>query len=126
VFTARTTADDVLAGVDLTGRSAIVTGASSGIGVETARALASVGAHVTLAVRDLEAGGRAASTILLSTPHARLSIRPLDLADQSSIARFASQWDGTLDILVNNAGVMATPLWRTPEGWEMRHPLQPS
>src|SRR3954469_7987654 len=109
------TAEEVIAGIDLTGRRAIVTGGSSGIGVETARALAGAGAEVTLAVRDLAAGERTAKELT-----GRVLVAPLDLADQGSVAAFVADWHGPLHILVNNAGVMATPELRTPEGWELQ------
>ncbi|WP_446040912.1 SDR family NAD(P)-dependent oxidoreductase [Streptomyces sp. SID1121] len=117
-FDAESTAAEVVAGTDLTGRRAIVTGASSGIGVETARALAGAGAEVTLAVRDVTAGERTAGDIASTTGNKHLAVAPLDLADQASVAAFVAAWHGPLDILVNNAGVMMTPEWRTPEGWE--------
>ena len=119
-FGAQSTAAEVIAGVDLSGRRAIVTGASSGIGVETARALASAGAEVTLAVRNLEAGRRTAKDIAAGTGGTKVLVVPLDLADQGSVAAFAAGWDGPLHILVNNAGIMATPEMRTPQGWEIQ------
>jgi NAD(P)-dependent dehydrogenase (short-subunit alcohol dehydrogenase family) len=119
-FTATSTATEVIAGVDLTGRRAVVTGGSSGIGVETARALASAGAEVTLAVRDPDAGQRAADDITDTTGNKHVLVAPLDLADRASVAAFVDGWDGPLHILVNNAGVMASPLARTPEGWELQ------
>ncbi|SDZ19323.1 NAD(P)-dependent dehydrogenase, short-chain alcohol dehydrogenase family [Amycolatopsis xylanica] len=109
------TAAEVIEGIDLTGRRAIVTGGASGIGVETARALAGAGAEVTLAVRNLEAGNRVADEIGKG-----VLVAHLDLGDQASVAAFTAAWDGPLDILVNNAGVMATPETRTPEGWELQ------
>ncbi|WCN78984.1 SDR family NAD(P)-dependent oxidoreductase [Micromonospora sp. LH3U1] len=119
-FNARSTAADVVAGVDLTGQRAIVTGASSGIGVETARALASAGAEVTLAVRDVEAGERTAEDIRSTAANGLIRVAPLDLSDQRSVAAFVTAWEGPLHILVNNAGVSATPEMRTPEGWELQ------
>ncbi|SCE99791.1 SDR family NAD(P)-dependent oxidoreductase [Micromonospora chokoriensis] len=119
-FTHHSTAMDVIKGVDLVRRRAIVTGGSSGIGVETARALASAGAEVTLAVRNPDAGQRAADDITGTTGNDRVLVAPLDLADQGSIADFVANWDGPLHILVNNAGIMAAPLSRTPQGWEMQ------
>jgi NAD(P)-dependent dehydrogenase (short-subunit alcohol dehydrogenase family) len=119
-FGAQTTAAEVIKGVDLTGRRAIVTGGASGIGRETARALASAGAEVTLAVRDLEAGGRAAEDIIATTGNKQVFVARLDLADQASVAEFVASWEGPLHILVNNAGVMATPEQRTPQGWELQ------
>jgi NAD(P)-dependent dehydrogenase (short-subunit alcohol dehydrogenase family) len=119
-FTAESTAAEVIADVDLTGKRAIVTGAASGIGVETARALASAGADVTLAVRDVGAGDRVAADIAATTGNSKLHVERLDLADQASIAAFLARWSGPLDILVDNAGIMATPELRTAEGWELQ------
>jgi len=101
------TAAEVIAGVDLSGKRAIVTGASSGIGVETARALADAGAAVTLAVRNTEAGERVAAEIRDSTGNSAVTVGALDLSDLTSARAFAAAWSGPLDILVNNAGVMA-------------------
>ncbi len=98
----------------------MVTGAASGIGVETVRALASAGADVTIAARDLGAATRVASDIIATTGNDRVHVARLDLADQASIAAFVSSWTGPLEILVNNAGVMATPERRTAEGWELQ------
>jgi NAD(P)-dependent dehydrogenase (short-subunit alcohol dehydrogenase family) len=115
------TADEALAGIDLTGKRAIVTGGSSGIGIETARALAAVGAEVTLAVRNTESGQKVAMGIIHATRNAAVFVRPLDLSDQSSVKAFASEWIDPLHILINNAGIMALPtLERTLEGWEMQ------
>ncbi|MEO3812560.1 SDR family NAD(P)-dependent oxidoreductase [Sphaerisporangium sp. B11E5] len=119
-FTAQSTAAEVVDGVDLTGRRAVVTGGSSGIGVETARALAGAGAEVTLAVRDPRAGERAADDIVAATGNKQVLVAPLDLADQASVAAFAAAWDGPLHILVNNAGIMAAPETRTPQGYELQ------
>ncbi|MDT7569519.1 MAG: hypothetical protein QOG76_8143 [Pseudonocardiales bacterium] len=114
------TAAEVAKGIDLTGRRAIVTGGASGIGVETARALAGTGAEVTLAVRDTRAGARVAAEITESTDNATVRVVGLDLADRSSVAAFAADWVGPLHLLVNNAGVMACPQTYTPEGWELQ------
>jgi NAD(P)-dependent dehydrogenase (short-subunit alcohol dehydrogenase family) len=119
-FNAESTAAEVVAGVDLTGRRAVVTGAASGIGVETARALAGAGAEVTLAVRNLEAGERTAEDLTATTGNKQILVAPLDLADPASVASFVADWDGPLHVLVNNAGIMASPLMRTPQGWEMQ------
>jgi len=119
-FNAESTAAEVIAGIDLTDRRAIVTGGASGIGIETARALAGAGAEVTLAVRNVEAGERTAADIVDSTGNKQVLVAPLDLADQASVASFVAGWDGPLHILVNNAGIMASPLMRTPQGWEMQ------
>ena len=113
-----TTAAEVVAGLDLTGRRVVVTGASSGLGIETARALASAGAEVTLAVRDLEAGEHAAAAIAKDSAGAAVSVMPLELTDRGSVAAFATAWQGPLHVLVGNAGVSGMPEKRTPEGWE--------
>jgi NAD(P)-dependent dehydrogenase (short-subunit alcohol dehydrogenase family) len=110
------TAAEVVAGVDLAGKRAVVTGASSGIGVETARALANAGAEVTLAVRDTAAGERVAADI-----GGTVTVAPLDLSDLDSVAAFAAAWQGPLHILVNNAGVMAIQeLTLSASGHEMQ------
>jgi NAD(P)-dependent dehydrogenase (short-subunit alcohol dehydrogenase family) len=119
-FGAHTTAADVVKGIDLTGRRAIVTGGSSGIGVDTARALAAAGAEVTLAVRNPAAGAKTAADITATTGNDQVLIAPLDLSDQASVAAFVTAWEGPLHILVNNAGVMASPETRTAEGWELQ------
>ncbi|HZN80797.1 MAG TPA: SDR family NAD(P)-dependent oxidoreductase [Mycobacterium sp.] len=122
-YGAATTAAEIVRDVDMHGRRAIVTGASSGIGVETARALASTGADVTLAVRNPEAGTKVANAIAEKLPHGTgaLQVAPLDLADPASVASFVRTWTEPLHILVNNAGVMALPqLTRTPAGYEMQ------
>ncbi|MFF0095042.1 oxidoreductase [Streptomyces canus] len=98
---------------DLTGRTAVVTGANSGLGVPTAQALGKAGAHVVLAVRDLDKGREAAASVPGSH-----EVRHLDLADLSSVRRFAASWDGDLDLLINNAGVMMAPEGRTKDGFE--------
>jgi NAD(P)-dependent dehydrogenase (short-subunit alcohol dehydrogenase family) len=118
-----TTAAEIVTDVDLQGRRVVVTGASSGIGVETARAMASTGADVTLAVRNLEAGRKVANGIAEKLPPGAgaLQVAQLDLADPASVAGFVRAWTGPLHILVNNAGVMALPeLTRTPAGYEMQ------
>lgn len=120
-FDKNSTADDVIAGVDLTGKRAIVTGAAIGLGAETARALASAGADVTLAVRNEDAGRKAAGEITAKTGNANVHVAKLDLNDRASITAFVDAWTGPLHILVNNAGVMALPtLQRSPEGWELQ------
>lgn len=118
-FDRTSTASDVIAGVDLAGRRAVVTGGSSGIGVETARALAGAGADVTLAVRDLNAGRFVAGRIEEQTGRP-VGVSHLDLSVPSSVQAFAAEWRGPLHILVNNAGIMAVPQRRlTPQGWEL-------
>jgi NAD(P)-dependent dehydrogenase (short-subunit alcohol dehydrogenase family) len=108
------TAAEVVEGIDLAGKRAIVTGAASGIGTETARALAGAGAAVTLAVRDVARGAEVAAEI-------GADVAPLELTDLASVAAFAAAWDGPLDILVNNAGVMAIQELRlTDRGHELQ------
>ncbi|HVX20790.1 MAG TPA: oxidoreductase [Acidimicrobiales bacterium] len=106
---------------DLTGKVAVVTGANSGIGYETALELAAHGAHVVLACRDAGRGMRAADMIVGHAPWASVEVLPLDLASQASVreaaGRFTADHD-RLDILVNNAGVMATPWALTDDGFE--------
>jgi NAD(P)-dependent dehydrogenase (short-subunit alcohol dehydrogenase family) len=117
-FGATSTAMEVLDGVDLTGRVAVVTGGSSGLGVETARALAAAGAQVVLAVRSPVNGTAVADEISRTTGNTAVSVQPLDLMDLGSVDAFVDGWRGPLDILVDNAGVMACPLGRTAHGWE--------
>ena len=118
-FHARSTAREVVQGLDLHGRRAIVTGGAAGLGLETARALAEAGAEVTLAVRDRVRGGEAAGALRLSSGKRNVHVGILDLAELSSIQRFADDWgDAPLHILINNAAIMACPLTRTAQGWE--------
>lgn len=119
-FTASSTADDILEGVDLQGVRALVTGASSGIGAETARALTAAGAEVTLAVRNTEAGEAIADSIETSTGAIRPRVRLLDLADLATVTRFVQGWEGSLHLLINNAGLVTGGLERTPQGWELQ------
>jgi len=119
-FDAASTADDVVAGVDLTGVRAVVTGASSGIGVETARSLARAGAEVTLAVRNTVAGEKAAEDIVKSTGSDSVHVAALDLSDRAAVAGFVQSWHGPLQLLINNAGVITPALSRTAEGWELQ------
>ena len=120
-FGAESTIWDVIDGVDLSGRRAIVTGASSGIGIETARALAATGAEVMLAVRDTAAGERTALDIRETTANQAVRARRLDLADLDSVRAFVAAWDGPLHLLINNAGVMALPTRElTDRGWELQ------
>ncbi|WP_168915073.1 SDR family NAD(P)-dependent oxidoreductase [Microcella flavibacter] len=116
-FGERTTAAEVLTGVDLTGRSMLVTGGSSGIGLATAQALAAAGARVTITSRSHDDGMLAVASIERATGSA-VAVLLLDLADSGSIARLVAESEGPLDALLLNAGVMAPPLARTPEGWE--------
>lgn len=98
---------------DLTGTVVVITGASSGIGAASARALAGAGARVVLAVRDTAKGERIAATM---TGHTE--VRSLDLEDLASVRAFAAAWTGPIDILINNAGIMLVAEARTVDGFE--------
>ena len=106
------------------GRLAIVTGANSGIGYQTAKYLARAGATVILACRHRERGETARALIVAGQPAAKVEMRVLDVADLDSVRRFAAEFlseDRPLDLLINNAGVMAIPERRTtPQGFEMQ------
>lgn len=117
----------------MAGRTIVITGANSGLGLSTARDLAGVGAHVVLAVRD-QAKGRAAAELIAASTRGRAStgvqgstgvrasteVRHLDLASLASVRAFADGWDRPIDVLVNNAGVMMLPFARTADGFEMQ------
>lgn len=100
---------------NLSGQTVVVTGASSGLGLETSRALAGAGAHVVLAVRDTAKGQRVAAEVKGS-----IEIRELDVADLASVGAFAEEWTGDLNVLINNAGIMAVPEGRTVDGFELQ------
>jgi len=108
---------------DQTGRTAIVTGANTGIGFETARALAEKGATVILACRDTSKGTEAAERIRARKPYAKIEAMELDLADFASVRTFVERFNGRhdrLDLLINNAGVMIPPYSKTKEGFELQ------
>lgn len=120
---AMSTTDDVLAGVDLRGRRALITGASTGLGKETARALAAAGASVVLGVRGAAKGEAAKVSIIETVADADVELAVFDLTSLASIRAFGSAFaaDGRpLHLLVNNAGVMATPFDRTADGFELQ------
>lgn len=122
-FGADTTADEVLAGIDLAGKRILVTGGSGGLGKEAARALAARGAQIVLAARSEEKLASARADIEAQVPAARLHTLVLDLASLDSVRAAAAEFLGrfdSLDVLVNNAGVMACPLARTADGFEMQ------
>lgn len=105
--------DDVPAG-SMHGRSVVLTGATGGIGQVVAERLSAAGAKVTLAVRDVDCGRR------LSASLRRSDVRKLDLADLSTVHRFAAEWRGPIDVLINNAGVMMLPHGTTADGAELQ------
>jgi NAD(P)-dependent dehydrogenase (short-subunit alcohol dehydrogenase family) len=108
---------------DQTGRTAVITGANTGLGYETAAALAARGAHVVLAVRNLEKGKEAARGIEQATPDAKVQLQELDLTSLDSIRAAADQLradHASIDLLINNAGVMFTPKSTTMDGFELQ------
>jgi NAD(P)-dependent dehydrogenase (short-subunit alcohol dehydrogenase family) len=122
-FGFESTTDEVLAGLQLAGTVAVITGASTGLGEETARALAARGAAVTMMVRDLAKGVRAAQRIREAHPEAELRLEPLDLsslADARAAGERVAASHPRIDVLINNAGVMACPFERTVDGWEVQ------
>lgn len=121
-FGGRTEAMEVIKDVDLTGKTAVVTGGNSGIGVETVRALASAGARVLLTSRSVEAGQKVADQLKADGVKGPIEVVQLDLADLSSCAKVSAQLakEPRLDLLVLNAGVMACPQTYTKDGFEMQ------
>ena len=116
----RWTIDDI---ADLAGRNAVVTGANTGLGLETARALAAKGATVVLAVRNLDKGEAAVADITAGLPDANVSIQELDLASLASVRAASTELHerfDTIDLLINNAGVMFTPKSTTQDGFELQ------
>ncbi|MDQ3406135.1 MAG: oxidoreductase [Actinomycetota bacterium] len=104
---------------DQVGRTVVVTGGNSGLGLETCRALAKRGARVILAARDLDKGDAAAESIRAEVPDAEVETRFLDLADLSTVAEFASSIE-SVDVLINNAGVMMPPRTLSAQGHELQ------
>ncbi|XP_057733183.1 short-chain dehydrogenase TIC 32, chloroplastic-like [Arachis stenosperma] len=122
-FSSSSTAEEVTAGIDATGLTAIVTGASSGIGSETARVLALRGAHVVMGVRNLTAAKQVQQSILKDNPSAKLDAMELDLSSMESVKKFASQYKSSgrpLNILINNAGIMACPFTLSKDNIELQ------
>jgi NAD(P)-dependent dehydrogenase (short-subunit alcohol dehydrogenase family) len=108
---------------DQSGRVAVITGSNTGLGYETAAALATKGAHVVMAVRNLDKGKDAAALIQLASPNADVALQELDLTSLDSIRAAAEQLRSThdhIDLLINNAGVMYTPKSQTKDGFEMQ------
>lgn len=122
-FSWASTADQVTQGLSAAGLTAIVTGASSGIGAETARVLAARGAHVVMAARNIAAADSVRQAVLADTPAATLDVMELDLSSMASVRKFAADFNAKglpLNILVNNAGVMAIPFTLSKDGIEMQ------
>ncbi|CAA7390877.1 unnamed protein product [Spirodela intermedia] len=122
-FSSKSTAEDVTQGIDGSGLTAIVTGASGGIGAETARVLALRGVHVIMAVRNLSSGANVKELILKETPTAKVDVLELDLSSFASVRKFASEFlllNLPLNILINNAGIMASPFLLSVDGLELQ------
>ena len=122
-FGAETTASEVAEGIDLKGKTALVTGGSSGLGQETARVLADRGAHVILTARDVPKGEDVAAGIRASTGNPNVEVEHLELGSMKDVRAFAARFlakHPTLHILINNAGVMACPPAKTADGFELQ------
>eukprot|EP00246_Nothoceros_aenigmaticus_P018123 TRINITY_DN9376_c0_g1_i2.p1 TRINITY_DN9376_c0_g1~~TRINITY_DN9376_c0_g1_i2.p1 ORF type:complete len:327 (-),score=33.24 TRINITY_DN9376_c0_g1_i2:406-1386(-) len=122
-FSSGSTAEDVSAGIDLSGRTAIVTGGASGLGAETARVLALRGAQVIIAARNTQAAERVKDEIIRATPHAKVEVLELDLSSLASVKRCADQFLASgypLNLLMNNAGVMLCPFQKSADGIEIQ------
>ncbi|KDO51988.1 hypothetical protein CISIN_1g021391mg [Citrus sinensis] len=122
-FSASSTAEEVTQGIDGTGLTAIVTGASSGIGTETARVLALRGVHVIMAVRNMAAGKDVREAIVKEIPSAKVDAMELDVSSLASVRKFASEYNSQgrpLNILINNAGIMASPFMLSKDNIELQ------
>ena len=121
-FTGRATVDEVLAGVDLTGQTIVVTGTSAGLGHETARAMAAAGGEIVMVARDPNKNARSAARIKEAQPNAKLRLVTMELADFASVRRAAAEIlanHAKIHALINNAGIMGGPLIHTPDGLEL-------
>jgi NAD(P)-dependent dehydrogenase (short-subunit alcohol dehydrogenase family) len=122
-FGAKTTTDEVIGNIDLSGKTVVVTGTSAGLGSETARVLAKAGASVVMAARDAQKNAKAIAAICAAVPTAKLTHVTLDLSDLSSVRQAAAEIIAVhprIDMLINNAGIMACPLMHTADGFEMQ------
>ncbi|MCL7046622.1 hypothetical protein MKW94_010493 [Papaver nudicaule] len=122
-FNSSSTAEQVTEGIDATRLTAIVTGATSGIGKETARMLALRGANVIMLSRDLKNGLKTKELILQENPEAKLEVMEMDLASIKSITSFAQSFNASqqpLNILINNAGILACPFQLSKDGIELQ------
>jgi NAD(P)-dependent dehydrogenase (short-subunit alcohol dehydrogenase family) len=122
-FGAHSTTSEVVAGNDLSGKTIVITGASSGIGYEAVRALLSAHAEVIIAARDQAKGEQAVQALQTAYPGSQVHFLPLDLGSLASVRQtvehFFARWN-TLDVLINNAAIAATPLGYTPDGFEQQ------
>jgi len=122
-FSASSTAEEVTQGIDGTGLTAVVTGASSGLGVETTRVLTLRGVHVIMAVRNTDAGKNVKEQILKEIPNAKIDVMKIDLNSMGSVRKFALDYNASglpLNLLINNAGVMATPFKLSQDNIELQ------
>ncbi|KAL7183767.1 hypothetical protein ACSBR2_026026 [Camellia fascicularis] len=122
-YSASSTAEEVTRGIDGTGLTAIVTGASSGIGTETARVLAMRGVHVVMGVRNMSSGKEVKEAILKEIPTAKVDAIELDLSSLASVRKFVSEYNSLglpLNLLINNAGIMATPFMLSKDMIELQ------
>lgn len=122
-FSSSSTAEEVTEGLDGTGLTAIVTGASSGIGTETARVLALHGVHVVMGVRNVAASRDVKETLLKQNPSANVNAMELDLSSMASVKKFVAEFNSSglpLNILINNAGIMATPFMLSKDNIELQ------
>lgn len=122
-FNHQSTADDVLSGMDLSGKRVLVTGGASGIGAETVRAMAAKGAQVIIAARNLTAAGEVKESFVAATGNESIDVLFLELGSlakiRASAADFLARYE-CLDILINNAGIMACPQGQTEDGFELQ------
>ncbi len=122
-FGAETTADEVLEGIDLSGKLVVITGGASGLGQETARAMAAKGSKIVIPVRDMAKGEAAREELIKAVPGAKIDLIEMDLGSLDSIRKFAEAFNDKydhIDLLINNAGVMACPYGETSDGFEMQ------
>ncbi|KAF5732374.1 short-chain dehydrogenase TIC 32 chloroplastic [Tripterygium wilfordii] len=122
-FSASSTAEEVTQGIDGSGLTAVVTGASSGIGAETARVLALRGVHVFMGVRNMAAGKDVKEAIVREIPNAKVDTLELDLSSMASVRKFASDYSASrrpLNLLINNAGIMAVPFTLSSDNIELQ------
>ncbi|KAI9084156.1 hypothetical protein K1719_033827 [Acacia pycnantha] len=122
-FTSCSTAEEVTRGIDGSGLTAIVTGATSGIGAETARVLALRGVHVVMGIRDIKAGGQIKEAMIRDNSKAKIDVMELDLSSLESVRNFSKHFNSCglpLNILINNAGIMATPFKLSKDNIELQ------